>query len=194
MELAGNERDLQLFLKQNKVLVQNAYNAWAWNYVETLPEFDLGGEGRVDFLVLSADSGSWHATIVELKSHRDKSFTKRRTPTAALAEGLKQLDHRENWVRQNQHTFRRFLSRFFEQERVPAYCSHVDKHLMAFTEILDDRTYIDLRYQIVVGRRDSLTPELQLRRNDYKRKGHEISTYDRMVDVAKRLDQTDEAT
>ena len=59
---------------------------------------------------------------------------------------------------------------------------------MAETEITDPRTRLDLKYRILMGRRNELGIEDQERRGLLSAKGRDIVTYDRLIDVAQTLD------
>lgn len=186
---AKNERELQPFLKQHKILIRNAFNRFSWNFADVIPEFNLGGDYRIDFLVLSADSGSWNAIFVELKSHKDSFFTKQGIPNKSLNKALRQLDDWERWLNRNESNFREKLSNYLEKIDSPAFCSNAMYHTKGSTEIRDPQTCINYDYYIVMGRRSFLSSLDQERRNLYRKKGREIVTYDRILDVAKRLDE-----
>jgi len=190
MVAAKNEKELKPFLKKNNLLIRNSFNRWAWNYVSVIPEYSLSDQYRVDFLILSADSGSWGAVFVELKSHKLKLFNKNGTPSKSLNIGLRQLDDWERWIKNNERIFREKLSSYFELHKVPAYCSNASIHTFACTEILDFKTSIDFKYALVIGRRYCLDREDQGRRYSFRIKGREISTYDRLLDVAMKIDST----
>jgi len=185
---ARNERDIQPILKKKQLIVRNALNVSAWNHVEVMSEFRFGSEFRADFLILSADSGSWHAVFIELKSHRVRAFTKAGVPTRSLSVALKQLDDWERWVDRFNANFRDTLSRNIKDKNIPAYCSRADRHTTAITEIVDPRVNIHTHYRVVIGRRDYLTADDQERRASYLKKGREIVTYDRLLDSARKLD------
>ena len=187
---AKNEREVQPFLKANLMIVRNAFNVWAWNHAEALPEFRLGADGQVDFLVLSAHSGNWNAIFVELKSPKVSLFTKNGLPSKSLNEALSQLDERERWVKCHEPLFRKALSRHLKAVDAPAYCSHADSHQTGETEILDPRTMIQYEYVAVIGRRFTLTTEDQTRRASIRGGKAAVATYDRLIDVAARLDQS----
>jgi hypothetical protein len=188
LEQARNERALQPFLKKRPLLVRNALNVWAWNYVEVIPEFKFGDQFRADFLILTADSGAWHAVFVEMKSHRVRPFTKEGLPSRALNIGLRQVDDWERWLTRHEQVFRDSVSRRFERKGVPAFCSRVDHHTMAATEILDPRTHVTFDFKILIGRRHHLSAKDQERRASFSGKEREIVTYDRIVGVARTLD------
>src|SRR3989304_795577 len=188
LETARNEREIQPYLKKNLLIVRNTLNYWAWNYTEVIPEFQVGNEYRADFLILSADSGSWHAVFVELKSHRARQFTKAGIPTKSLSLALRQLDDWERWLDKNDNAFRLSLSRHFEKKRVAAQCSTADSHIRAAEEIIDPRTPITKHYKVLLGRRSMLSKEENERRAAFLRKNHEILTYDRLLDTATKID------
>lgn len=185
---AKNERDIQPFLKTNPILIRNAFNLWAWNYAAALPEFQLGAEGKVDFLVLSAHSGNWNSIFVELKSPAASLFTIKGIPSRELNEALQQLDDRERWVKRNETVLRDALSRHLASINAPAYCSNASVHLSGESEILDPRTVIEYGYVAVIGRRATLTPSDQAKRASIRGGKASVATYDRLVDVAARID------
>jgi hypothetical protein len=188
LDRARNEREIHPFLKRHLIIVRNALNTWAWNHVEVIPEFRFGSEYRADFLILSADSGSWHATFVELKSHRTRLFTKEGIPTKSLNVGLRQLDDWGRWLNRHENVFRNVLSKHFMKNDVAASCSASDRHTTAATEITDPRTVLNKHYRVVIGRRSHLTIEDQERRASFSSRDREIVTFDRFLDVARKLD------
>lgn len=191
VDSAKNERGIQPFLKANPILVRNAFNVWAWNYAEALPEFRLGADGKVDFLVLSAHSGNWNAIFVELKSPKARLFTKKGLPSKPLNEALTQLDDRERWVKRHEPVLREALSRHLARIDAPAYCSHADAHQSGETEILDPRTIIEFSFVAVIGRRASLSSDDQARRGSIRGGKASIATYDRLIDVAAKFNRAE---
>ena len=65
------ERRVHAFLKRNLDIVVGTF-ATSWNYAKAYSEIEFGSDYRADFLVLCADSGSWTAHVIELKSPTDK--------------------------------------------------------------------------------------------------------------------------
>jgi hypothetical protein len=112
-----NERAVQRFLKRYPYVIRDALNAGAWNSVHLIPEFSFGGEYVADFLILSADSGAWHAVLIELESPTARLFTKNGNPSRALAKGLAQLEEWSIWLRKNDSLFRDKLSAFLESKQ-----------------------------------------------------------------------------
>lgn len=191
LEKSKDEREIHAFLKSRPFLIRNTFNAWAWNHVEVLPEYQLSNEYRVDFLILSADSGQWHVSIVELKSPITKPFTKSGLYSKHLNKGIKQLEERIIWLNRNQDKFREQLSKHLKKHNVSAHCSNADDHIYASTEILDSRTSISFQYFIVIGRRNMISHDFQSRRHLIAIDRIEIVTYDRMIEVAQRLDKAE---
>jgi hypothetical protein len=186
---APNERAVQNFLKRYPYIVRNALNVHAWNSVHLRPEFRLGGDHIADFLILSADSGAWHAVLIELESPTARPFTKNWNPSRALAKGLAQLDEWNIWIKHNDPLFREQLSSLVEPKRPPNQGSNASDQQLEHTTIRDPRTVIDKEYIVVVGRRTFFTDsDTQERRGEYRHRGQQIRSYDRLLDTAKNLD------
>jgi len=183
LDVCKNERELAVFLKNNLILLR-PLNVWANNYFKVFPEFKLGTKYVVDYLIVSADSGSWHTVFVEAQSHKDKMFTKIGNMTKELNEGERQITQWSNWVSNHNNEFRESLAAKIDG---PARCSNADDHVKASTEIRDYRTVINKYYKILIGRKAFLDKEknqLRTRCNcDY-----EIVTYDRILDFLKPND------
>jgi hypothetical protein len=187
LEGSSSEREVQTFLKVHPFIVRNALNAHAWNSVHLKAEFPLGGKYFADFLILSADSGAWHAILIELESPVARPFNQNGTPSQALNKGLAQLDEWKIWIEKNDASFRETLSSLVKAESVPSRCSR--DHQYADAEIRDPHTVIHTSYVVVVGRRRSYSDSnAQARRGEYWDRGHEIASYDRLLDTAKNLD------
>jgi hypothetical protein len=185
-----NEREVLNFLKPYPYVVRNAFNAWAWNSVHLKPEFSLGANYVADFLILSADSGAWHAVLIEFESPAARPFTRNGNPSKALAKGLAQLDEWDIWVQRNDPLFREQLSTFLKLKGTPAKCSRAEDHQLAHIEIRDPHTVIHKEYVVVVGRRTSFyDSDSQQRRGLYNERGQMIASYDRLLDQARKLDQ-----
>jgi hypothetical protein len=182
-----NERMVQRFLKRYPYIVRNALNAHAWNSVHLKSEFSFGGTYVADFLILSADSGAWHAVLIELESPTARPFTKKGSPSSALAKGLAQLDEWKIWIGKNDPLFREHLSSLL---RVDADSKETDSgNREDAAAIRDPHTVIDKEYIVVVGRRASFSDsDAQERRGVYRGRGQQIRSYDRLLDMAKDLD------
>lgn len=183
---SGGERQIHQFLKRYPFLLQVAF-ARAWNANVCVPEFRLGSDFRTDFLVLSADSGLWHASFVELKSPLAKLYGKKGNPLTALRTARKQLQDCGNWIKLNESYLRQAFSKILRDRKEAAQCSSADRHTLGETEIIDPKTCIDFRYHILMGRRQALSDEERSRRaNEFSFWGSpEIATYDRLVEIAK---------
>lgn len=188
LEKASGERDCHQTLRRDScLLLINAFNT-SWNFSRCFPEFQLGADFVADYLIISADSGAWNAIFLELESPRARIFNQRGTPSRQAAVGLRQLDDWERWLAENAPLFRESLSKLLERENIPAYCSRADIHTLAHTEIRDPRTVIRTKFILVIGRRQSLSQLDQARRGPFASRNREISTYDRLLDAAQRLD------
>lgn len=188
LDKAKDERMIHSFLKSRPYLIRNAFNPLAWNHISIISEFQLTNKYRIDFLILSADSGQWFVTFIELKSHRSHPFTKEGLYSRTLNQGIQQLQNRMIWIQQNDILFRQLLSEYFRKKRVPSKCSMANIHTQAMTEIMDTRTFISFHYYLVIGRRDMINQDLQAKRHLFGIDKIEIVTFDRLLDVAIKLD------
>ena len=181
-----NERELAPFLKKHLLLIRNTLNVHAWNCVVCQPEFRLGTEYIADFLILSADSGCWHAVFIEMQSHQDSIYNKDGSMTRQLNEAQKQIQEWKIWIEEHPMEFRKSVSRLVDN--CAAQCSRADVHVNAGAEIRDIKTVVWPEFKILIGRRSYLNQESNKRRatsGDF-----EIVTFDRLLDVAKRLDMS----
>lgn len=182
------EREVGNYLKGNLFLVQNPLNVWSWNCVICKPEFKIGTKYVADFLILSANSGCWNAVLIEMQSHRDSIFLKDGTASKGLREAQRQVQEWEMWIESYNTEFRGYLAELAKEE--PAQCSNVMKHTRAETELRDPKTVIQYEYKILIGRRAYLSQEANNRRNHFG--NIEIVTFDRILDYAKILDETND--
>lgn len=189
----GGERAAHRFLKKNDEIIVAAFNR-AWNFKICIPEFELGSEYRVDFLILSAHSANWHAIFIELKDYKTTLYSKNGNPQKALRQAHNQIDNWREWVRINEPYLRRQFSKILDKVDAPAiWPNEIPNFSPGYSsgsaEIADMRTNINYYYHIVIGRSSTLTPEeRKFRQNDMARGGPGIATYDRLLAMAKRID------
>ena len=147
------------------------------------PEFRFGRNYRADFLVLSCHSAALHAAMVELEPPSARLYTKQGIESRRLTGALRQVKDWHAWGSQ----FRREVAD--EIERAAKEDKRVPRHRYNFlrSELLDHKTAILSHFAIVIGRRDTLTPEDAQRRSNESRwrVGIEIATYDRLIDIGK---------
>ena len=184
------ERKVHAILKKHKQFITGMF-ADSWNYAEAFAEVALGSDYRVDFLVLCADSCSWVAHPVELKSPNANLYLKNNNKSSDLLLVERQLAERENWRRENELAFRQTLAKLVEDD-CPAFCSNASVHSRAKSELLDPQTIIYLKGHAVIGRSSNMSDqERRLRRLDDQMRGEwgspVVLTYDRILSKAKRL-------
>lgn len=191
LDSTSGERAIHSFLKKHPILVRNAFSR-AWNANVCVPEFPLGNDWRADFLLLSANSGFWYATFIELESPKFRLYLKDGTPSKILRVAQRQINDWKDWVRVNEAYLRQRFSIILRDAGAAAQCS-AGKHRSGETEILDPNTVISYEFHIVIGRRNSLSADEQKRRarESVFWGGPEIATYDRLVDRARWLDDAE---
>jgi hypothetical protein len=190
LETAKGERRLHAYLKEHSDLVLRAFNT-AWNSTQILSEFKVGTDFRADFLILSADSCSWHATFIELESHRARLYKSDGLATKALQVAQQQIKEWKDYVRQYEGVLRHQFSKVLRQGKVRAQCSVAGKFGSAAEEISDRGTVVHYHYHIVIGRSRSLSEdERRRRRQDCNIwGGMSVATYDRLLHFARSSDE-----
>lgn len=185
LDNAQNEQQIGVYLKRNLMLIR-VLNEHSWNCVITKAEFNIGGEYRADFIVLSACSGYWNCVLIEMQSPKDPIF-KAGEISPELREAQRQVQDWDMWIKDNESTFRQQLAKLAEGK--PAQCSNASVHTFAETELRDPYTVVRYTYKILIGRREFL------KQNDNKRRSQfsdfEIVTFDRLLDYAKKCDESD---
>ena len=187
LENADNERQIGAYIKQNLWLI-SVLNEHSWNCVVPKAEFNIGGQYRADFIILSACSGYWNCVLIEMQSPKDRIFLKKGEPAKGLREALRQVQDWKMWIEANEGAFRQQLAKLAEGK--PARCSNASVHTFAETELRDPYTVIRYTYKILIGRSEFLTQEANKRRSQYS--GFvEIIAFDRLLDYAKKRDESD---
>lgn len=186
----SGEREIHSFLKKNDFLVGMAFHSNSHPHA-VVSEFELGAEFRCDFLVLSCCSAWWSADFVELEPPNARLYLKDRTPSKRLRIATRQIRDWNQWIRKNGSYLRERLSDLFERIKLPA--SGAMRIPDAATEIRDPHCMLTSSFNIVIGRRDQLSPsEQRTRVEESLTAGVKIATYDRLVDAARRYDQSDD--
>lgn len=185
LDESKNEREIAKFLKENLILIRNPLNANAWNCVICKPEFKIGTKYIVDFIILSANSGCWNVTLIEMQSHKDKIFLKDGTASKGLREAQKQVQEWEMWLDNHKFEFRESIADLAKGHA--AYCSNAIRHTHAETELRDPKVVVCFYFKILIGRRDFLDEDTNQRRSKFG--NIEVVTFDRLLDYAKYLDE-----
>jgi Shedu protein SduA, C-terminal len=187
--VTGRERDAHAALKMRPRVLWLAFShGWHENIV--LSEFRFGTEFRADFLLLSAHSGAWHATFIELEPPSARLYLKDGTESVLLRRALRQVKDWANWLRKNDSSFRQDLRRALEEAAKKDRDIETNPSNYSGNHLLDPRTVVCDHYVIVIGRRQQLTPMDQERRSteSIHTQGLEIATYDRLLDLARKDD------
>jgi hypothetical protein len=189
LKTSTGERAVHAYLKKHSDLVLRAFNT-AWNCKHVLSEFKVGTNFRSDFLILSADSGSWHAIFLELESHRARLYSPDGRPTKTLQIAERQLAEWRDYVRQYENVLRHQFSEILRSRKDCSQCSVAGMFGSAAEEIRDSRTVVHYDYHVVIGRSRYLSADEQRHRQQDCQHwgGMAIATYDRLLHFARTTD------
>jgi len=190
LDSAKGERQVHAYLKEHSDLIVRAFNQ-AWNAKHIVSEFKVGTDFRSDFLILSADSGSWHAIFIELESHSARLYAPDGRPSKALQVAQRQLAEWGAYAGRHEDVLRHQFSEILRPLNVGSQCSVAGTYGSAAEEIRDRHTVVHFHYHIVIGRSRNLSAEEQrYRQQDYQCwGGMPIATYDRLIHFARRTDE-----
>ncbi|MBN1342839.1 MAG: DUF4263 domain-containing protein [Phycisphaerae bacterium] len=178
----ATERDVHSFLKAYPMIMIQLFNV-SWNYYLAIPEFELGTDFRADFLVLSADSGAWHAVFVELKGPNDRIYLKDGSPSKKLRDAEKQIADWQKFCRARTDEVKHGLAKALKPRCVSAQNLLMGRGGYAHEEIELPGCFFHEQYKIVIGRRSSFADEPSTHALapgfGY---GPQVSTYDRVLD------------
>ena len=184
----STETDAMRFIKSYPMLMVRLFNV-SWNYYRVFPEFQLGTEYRADFMVLSADSGSWHSVFIELEGPNDQIYLKKGGPAKKLRAAQLQISDWQKYVRAHGDTVKQEIARRLKKRRVIAQNKLMGKGGWAHDEILLPDVFVWDSYKIMLGQRKSFDDEPELHM-PAPGAGYspQISTYDRVHDLLVKME------
>jgi len=190
LETSPGERTIHAFLKRHPQLLVTAFN-YGWNHIFLVSEFQLGTTLRADFVLFGGYSGGWSVRFIELEPVNARLYLKNGTPSKELRLAMTQISDWREYVRVNEAHLRNELSRVMVSKNI-YQVRHRTVSRFLEKEMRDPQDSVEWHAHIVIGRRNDLTADEQRRRT----RGHsfidaEIATYDRLVDIAARLDSAE---
>ncbi|OME10699.1 Shedu anti-phage system protein SduA domain-containing protein [Paenibacillus odorifer] len=172
----NSEEVLQQYLTNNKEILIAAYGQPAWYYNYVIPKFKLGSEYICDFIVFTGQSYNYWINIVELKTSTTSVFTKKGQYSKSLNEAVKQVKIYNNWIQEKNNYFKECL------------LENIKLQDSSFYETFEHTRKFIVNSKIVIGRRAKLTQsDNKLRAIDNESTGIDIATYDRLIDIEKKL-------
>ena len=177
----ADETEVHAWLKTHPFIMMPLFGR-SWNYYLVISEFSFGTDHKADFLVLSADSGSWNAAFIELKGPRDRIFLRDGTPSKKLRKAQKQIEDWKIFFRNRQEVVRQEMAKHLRKCSVSAQNALMGQEVSSAIEITHASTVIWDDYHILIGRRAEYLkepPNTWAHRSGYQ---DTISTYDRILD------------
>jgi hypothetical protein len=185
----ASENDALRFLRKYPGLLRNLFGH-SNNYWAVFNEFQLGTNYRTDFLVLSANSGSWQAVLIECEGPKDQIYLKDGSPAKKLRTAQQQIRTWQTFVHANLDTVRAELAKRVRPFGVPAQNYYMGiGGMTADKELESNKTPIKFYYRIMIGRRSSFNQATEDHLS-YPGVGYreEVSTYDRAIDCLRTLE------
>ena len=158
---AEGEEDIQVFLTAHPQFLTQHLSGGHGRFV--LPKPSLGGIWVPDYLLVHEDSAGVHWQGLELESPRARLCTKPGQPTAQLTHALQQITDWRAWIGRNIGTARQT-----KQEGGSGLIG-IDA---------------DLPSTVLMGRRQPYPQRFNDYRNEVRRGGTEIHSYDWLIDQA----------
>jgi hypothetical protein len=174
----ATEQQVHSFLKKYPYVLIQLVNR-SWNYFQLFSEFRMGSDFRADFLVLSADSGMWHARFIELEGPHDRVYTKERLPTRKLNWAIRQTDDWRRFANEYRQALAHELAKLVRTRNSHAQNKLMGKGVKADVELEHPQTYIEFYYHVVIGNSESFSDEERTAHARYSHSDN-VMTYDRL--------------
>lgn len=166
------ESDVQDYIKGNHkwfvpLSILKAYD-FGHHFSCVIPEYQLGAEYRLDYLLIGKNSLGYQFVFVEFEDvNVDYKLKRINSETDKVRKGINQIRDWKRWVEQNK-------GYFLSSEGIKEFANNIS--LWGF------------HYCLVVGRRDRMDDmSNQLRGEMQKDTGVKIMSYDRLVDYVELL-------
>lgn len=172
IKTARKESDVQDYIKRNKkwfvpLSILKAYD-FGHHFSCVVPEYQLGAEYRLDYLLIGKNSLGYQFVFVEFEDvNVDFKLKTTNSETDKVRKGINQIRYWKRWIEQNN-------GYFFNSEGIKEFTNNMP--LWAF------------HYCLIVGRRDRMDDmSNQLRGETEKDTAVKIMSYDRLVDYVELL-------
>lgn len=185
------EREVQRVLKKYPELIYHTLCVpSAISYI--IPELALADKYRADFVALTAFSGGWDVHMIELEPPSANLFNEDGTPAARLKKAVTQLDDWWLYTQKHRPLFAEGLREAAMRYGIGPRGEPEEPLCNAGMKITDPMSFLNFRFQVVIGRRETLSPE-EVERKSRFRENHraELLTYDRFLDRADTLERYD---
>lgn len=190
LETASGEREVAAFLKQFPQIVLRAVVRFG-DGTCVVSEFPFGTEYRADFVVLAPFSGGWEIHFVELEPPSERLFNADGTMAKRLNKATAQIDSWRMFIDQNRRTVLHDLARFAKERDLLHGPREKEPTCHVGWPLYHPRSCLLFQYDIVIGRRGQLSDQTLQAKGSF-RDNHkvEIMTYDRLIDIARQIDGT----
>lgn len=173
LDRATKENDIQSYIKRNKkwfipLSILKDYD-FGHHFACVVPEYSLGNEYKVDYLLIGKNSIGYHFVFVEFEDvnveYKNKTSN---SETEKVRKGITQIRDWKRWIDQNKDYFEnsKGISEF--GRNIPSWGFY---------------------YCLVVSRREKMNDMANKLRGEIQREisGFKIISYDRLVDNVSRM-------
>lgn len=187
--LQNSERPVSKVLSAYPEVIRWLCCRTAGHSTYVLCEFPFGSNYRADFVVATSFSGAWHVHFVELEPTKDIIITKKGLPSNRLNTAISQTKDWELFVKQNSTLFKQDLTKWcmtkdlLKVEDPKLTPTNYTNNLLNSPE-----TVIWYYFHIVIGRREKTDQFKYGKIQQNKTYSMEIHTYDRLLDISRKLD------
>jgi len=190
LEESDGERRIAKFLKSHPQLIFWAFNNCGGHCHYVVPEFGIGKSLRCDFVLLLSHSGGWVIQFVELEPVKDPLYNKDRIPSKRLRVAQKQIADWRRYVDTDEFSLRNQLADAAKTKNCLEPLLHGrEPSSYSSVRLRDSHCYLRYEYHIIISRRKYLFDDTNFyRSSSFFQDGIEIVTYDRLIEVAEKLD------
>lgn len=191
LDISKGEREVCAFLKKHPWIILHTMIGLG-DASGLIPEFPLGNEYKVDFVVLAPFSGSFEIRLIEIEPPDEKIFNADGTLAQRMNKAFEQVNSWQQYIKKNRATFLKDLSRYavshdLVRERDSEPTCHVGWPLY------HPRMAVMLCFDVIIGRRKDLSEkQIELKSEFRENRGVQIATFDRLIPGAIRIDMNRE--
>ena len=174
-----NERSICKFIKDNEAYfiiasLLKEYCNFGHHSAFLFPEFKLGVDWEVDYLLVGENSDGWHFLFIELQEPTGNIVLQNGEFGECFRKGFAQIKEWETWLEANYPS----IKQTFDKSRNPMYDLPDEFYTL-------DKTRI--KFGVIAGRRKDFDQVAYRRARDYEKQLTIVTHYDKLIDTANNI-------